>query len=332
VLKSAVTLSLRLLVLLGVAGNCLAGVPGGSLVEALSDECDVVNPIWQPGLRGMPEFLSAQDGLLSIRSIDNGDDPYPSAEDMTSTYSDQIGRLLTASEKPSVITWVWLPPFAEWPTGVNASGLREWLGFRVTAYDADLPMNNGLFFPGLYISTDDNGPCLITRVGDGYAPDETVARISTSGWWTLGLSWNEQGRTEYYAAPGRVSLTSADLVHVTPTFSDPAANRSIDQLVGNFWALRMTYPPIGQLSPNWLVDFFRVYVGVPPPLPTITASAAGGQFHLNVVGRARGFRYQLERSVDLVKWSVIADEISDGSDWMFQEPAVGRAFYRVRRP
>ena len=331
-LKSEVPFSLRLVVLLCVAGNCVAGTPGGSLVEALSDECDVVNPIWQPGLRGMPELLSVQNGLLSIRSVDNGDDPYPSAEDMITTYSDQIDRPLTASEKPSVVTWVWLPPFAEWPTGVNPSGFREWLGFRVTGYDVDLPTNSGLFFPGLYVATDDNGPCLIARVGDGYAPDVTVARIATTGWWTLGISWNDQGRTEYYAAPGRVALTTANLIHVTPTFSNPAANRSLDQLVGNFWALRMTYPPTGQLSPNWLVDFFRVYVGVPPPLPTITARAAGGQFYLNVVGRARGFRYQLERSLDLVQWSVIADQIGDGHDWMFEEPATGHAFYRVTRP
>jgi hypothetical protein len=302
------------------------------MVEAISDECDTVNPIWQPGLRGMPEFLSAQNGLLSIRSIDNGDDPYPSAEDMITTYSDQMGRSLMASERPSAITWIWLPPFAEWPTGVNASGFREWLGFRVTAYDADLDMNSGLFFPGLYVATDDNGPCLIARVGDGYAPDVTVARVTTSGWWTLGISWNDQGRTEYYGAPGRVTLTSANLLHVTPTFASPVANRSIDQLVGNFWALRMTYPATGQLSPNWLVDFFRVYVGVPPALPLITANRTAGSVQVNVTGLARGFRFLFQRSPDLVNWSTLTDEISDGSDWRYNEPANGRAFYRVARP
>jgi hypothetical protein len=39
------------------ASICLADTPGGYLVEAISDECDTVNPIWGPGLRGMPEFL-----------------------------------------------------------------------------------------------------------------------------------------------------------------------------------------------------------------------------------------------------------------------------------
>ncbi|HEX8680526.1 MAG TPA: hypothetical protein VF683_11225, partial [Chthoniobacterales bacterium] len=101
--------------------NCLAA-PGGHLVEALSDECDARNPIWVAGLRGMPELLTVDNGVLSIRSVDNGDDLYPSAEDMTSTYADQIGRALDAAEGPSIVAWIWLPPFAEWPSGVNASG------------------------------------------------------------------------------------------------------------------------------------------------------------------------------------------------------------------
>jgi hypothetical protein len=310
----------------------IAGVPGGSLVEGVSDECDTVNPIWTPGLRGFPEYLSSQNGLLSIRSIDNGDDPYPSAEDMITTYSDQIGRSLVAAEKPSVVTWLWLPPFNEWPTGVNASGFREWLGFRVTAYDADLPENNGLYWPGIYIATDDNGPCLIARVGDGYAPDVTIGRISTSGWWTLGIAFSDDGRTEYYAAPGQVTLTSANLLHTTPISSDPAANRSIDELWGNFWALRMTYPPTGQLSPNWQVDYFRVFVGVPPPLPLITPSVANGQAQLRITGSARGFRYLLQRSKDLSNWTTLTDQISDGTESTFAESLTTPVFYRVRRP
>lgn len=185
-----------------LSSTCLAA-PGGHLVEAISDECETLSPIWGPGLRGMPESLTIQSGALSIRSIDNGDDDYPSAEDMVSTYADQLARPLAVAEGPSVVTWVWFPPFDQWPTGVNASGFREWFGFRVTAYDAALPLNNGYYWPGIYASTDDAGPCFIARVGDGYGPDVTIGRIATSGWWTLGLSWNEQGETEYYAAPGR---------------------------------------------------------------------------------------------------------------------------------
>lgn len=314
-----------------LSAGCFAS-PGGYLVEAISDECETVSPIWGPGLRGMPEFLTIDNGALSIRSIDNGDDPYPSAEDMVSTYTDQIGRALDAAEGPSIAAWIWFPPFEEWPVGFNASGFREWLGFRVTAYDADLPFTGGLYFPGIYVSTDDAGPCFIARVGDGYGPDTTIGRIAVAGWWTLGMAWNGQGRTEYYAAPGRVTLTSADLLHTTPTFADPLANRSIDQLVGNFWALRMTYPPTGLLSPNWLVDFVRVFVGIPPALPKITPSIIGGQLHLEIAGCTRGFRYLLQRSDDLVSWSVIEDLVSNGDVWIFEEPATDRGFYRVARP
>jgi hypothetical protein len=311
---------------------CHGGVPGGSVVDAISDECDTINPIWKPGLRGMPEYLSIQSGALSIRSIDNGDDPYPSAEDMITTYSDQIGRSLDASEKPSVVASVWFPPFSEWPVGVNFSDFREWLGFRVTAYDPDLPESGGLYFPGIFVSTDDAGPCLIARVGDGYTADVTIARVSVSGWWTLGLSWNAEGRTEYYAAPGQVTLAAKDLLYTTPTVSDPVANRSMDQLVGNFWALRMTYPSTGQLSPNWLIDFDRVYVGNPPPMPKASPTVVNGNAHIQVTGSARGFRYLLQRSIDLSHWDTVKDVVSDGTVWSFEEPLHAPEFYRVARP
>ena len=159
----------------------LSAAPGGYLVNAISDECDAINPIWGPGLRGMPELLTVQNGILSMRSVDNGDDPYPSAEDMVTTYSDQIRRPLSAAEHPSVVVWIWLPSFDQWPTGVNASGFKEWLGIRVTAYDPNLLLSNGYYFPGIYMSTDEAGPCLIARVGDSYAPDVTIGRICTEG-------------------------------------------------------------------------------------------------------------------------------------------------------
>ena len=50
-------------------------VPGGYLVDAISDEFDTLSAMWGPGLRGMPEILVIEGGILSIRSIDNGDDP-----------------------------------------------------------------------------------------------------------------------------------------------------------------------------------------------------------------------------------------------------------------
>ncbi|MGZ4985316.1 MAG: hypothetical protein ACXV8A_04425 [Chthoniobacterales bacterium] len=325
-------LLVRLAAFFLASATCCGGVPGGNLVEAISDECDTLNPIWTAGLRGMPEFRSVQDGVLSIRSIDNGDDPYPSAEDMTSTYSDEIGRGLDAAEGPSVVAQIYLPPFEQWPTGVNASGFREWFGVRVTAYDASLPMLGGLYFPGIYIATDDNGSCLIARVGDGYAPDVTIARIAVAGWWTFGLSFNTEGVTEYYAAPGRISLTSSDLLHVTPHFDDPVANRSIDQLIGNFIALRMTYPPTGQLSPDWRMDNFRVYVLTPPALPLVTAQRQNAAANIQITGCSRGFRYLVQRSNDLAMWQTVLDFISDGNAVMYSESAASRGFYRVARP
>jgi hypothetical protein len=319
-----------ILVLLSLGKSQAA--PGGHLVEAISDECDTINPIWTAGLRGMPEVRTINNGVMSIRSVDNGDDDYPSAEDMTSTYADQIGRALEAAEGPSIVAWIWLPPFNEWSAGVNASGFREWFGVRATAYDAGLALRNGLYFPGIYVATDDAGPCLIARAGDGYGPDITIGRVAMAGWWTFGLAFNAAGVTEYYAAPGRVSLTSADLLHTSPHYDDPAANRSIDQLIGNFIALRMTYPPTGQLSPDWRMDNLRVYVRTPPVLPVLTPSVKNGQVRIEVARSARGFRYLLQRSDDLANWETIADYVSNGTTFAFSDSPTSRRFYRAARP
>ena len=316
---------------IALTANCLAA-PGGHLVEAISDQCDTVNPIWRAGLRGMPESLTVRNGVLAIRSVDDGDDPYPSAEDMTSTYADQIGRALDAAEGPSIVAWILVPPLPEWPTGVNASDFREWFGVRVTAYDAQLPLNGGFFFPGIYFATADGGPCLIARVGDGYTDDVTIGRVATAGWWTIGLAWSAEGVTEYYAAPGRVSLTNADRLHVTPKFADPAANRSIDQLVGNFIALRMTYPATGQLSPDWRMDNFRVYTSTAAALPKVDLRVKNGEARLEIAGCSRGYRYLLQRSTDLVTWSTVLDFVSSGGATEFAEVAPDCGFYRVARP
>lgn len=280
----------------------------------------------------MPELLTADGGLLTIQSVDNADDPFPSAEDMISTYDEQIGRSLEAVEGPSVVTWVWLPPFAAWPGGMNAAGFREWLGFRVTAFDAELVNGSGFYWPGIFVANDDFGPVLMARVGDGYAPDVPIARVEVSGWWTLGIAFSWDGRTEYYAAPGRVPLAGVHLLHTTPTFAQPEANRTMDRLVGNFWALRMTYPPTGQLSPAWTTDFFRVYVRAAPVLPSLHAKMNNGVAQLQIVGCQRGFRYLLQRSTDLKDWQVIADVISDGENWRHEEPGEQQVFYRVARP
>jgi hypothetical protein len=148
----------------------------------------------------------------------------------------------------------------------------------------------------------------------------------------VGLAFNPEGVTEYYAAPGRVALTDANRLHVTPKFADPAANRSLDQLIGNFIALRMTYPPTGRLSPNWMIDNFRVYVNSPPTLPMLTPQLQGGKITVAITGGSKGFRYLLQRSQNLASWNTVSSYVSDGNGWTYPESVSGRAFYRVALP
>jgi hypothetical protein len=121
-------------------------------------------------------------------------------------------------------------------------------------------------------------------------------------------------------------------LHVTSKFDDPAANRSVDELIGNFIALRTTYPPTGELCPDWRMDNFRVYVRTPPALPKLTLHSQDQQVQLEIAGSSRGFRYLLERSTDLLSWMTVLDYVSNGGVVERSEPAVGRMFYRVTRP
>jgi hypothetical protein len=94
----------------------------------------------------------------------------------------------------------------------------------------------------------------------------------------------------------------------------------------------MTFPPTAELSSNWLVDSIRVYVKTAPALPTLTPSLHDEEFQLDMMGCARGFRYIVQSSDDLLNWIPIAETLSDGDAWTVREPALDHRFYRVALP
>ena len=328
----------------------VAGVPGyGTVIDAISDEFeppwsyDYVNNyssngLWYVPFRGPPEILElvappdgAVDGTttaLRLRSIDDGDDGYPGAEDLVTVFYDTtaLGRLLERAENPSYVAWIHLPPINTWPTGQNS------FGFRVAAWDSTLISEtnvHGEYYPSLwtYRGTDGKG-YLVARVGDGFTPDLIIGEFTSTGWFTFGISWDAEGRTEYYAAEGRGTLTSDDLIY-TDTLSD----RRIEQAVYHFFSLR--FPATGALSPDFLADRCRVFTQAVPSPPTLSiVSVANQQVSLQAQGGTPGFAWRLEKSVTLApgSWQNVETFVNGPAPHSISDSTTtDAAFYRLAR-
>lgn len=337
-------------VLVAFPQTVLAGVPGdGAVIDAISDEFESpwsydyiqnqsANGLWYVPFRGPPELLElvtppegAVDGTimaLRLRSIDDGDDDDPGAEDLVTVFYDNtaFGRLLERAENPSYVAWVHLPPIATWPIGQNS------FGFRVAAWDSTLVSEtniHGEYYPSLWTKRGADGKgYLVARVGDGIIPDRPIAEFDSTGWFTFGISWDAEGRTEYYAAEGRGALTSDDLI-----YTDTRSDRRIKQAVYHFFSLR--FPVTGDLSPDFLADRCRVFTKAVPNPPSLSiTSVANQQISLQAQGGTPGFAWRLEKSVTLASgsWQKVGTFTNDTATHSISDSATTNAvFYRLAR-
>jgi hypothetical protein len=146
------------------------------------------------------------------------------------------GRYMTASQAPSGVVRVYLPPFEEWE---NRSGAH--FGIRAdcstTVYEAEKSEGRGIFkafkrsgskqeayWPGFFIcfnsETDSKKEkkdfAYIIIRGDKLGHEIPGPRIDQPGWWTLGISISADGMVHFYGKPGVENLTAAD--HITSQF------------------------------------------------------------------------------------------------------------------
>ncbi|HEV7406040.1 MAG TPA: hypothetical protein VGO11_24050 [Chthoniobacteraceae bacterium] len=329
------------------------GVPGtGVVIDAISDEFEPPwtfdyqnnlssNGFWYGSFRGAPEILelvtppgggdSTSTTALRLRSVDTADVDYPGAEDLVSQFYNTtlFGRAVTFAEEPSYVTWAWFPPISTWPQTVDGSNC---FGFRLAARDHTLvgPDNaNGEYYPSIwaYRGSDGQG-YLVARVGDGYVEDVPIASLPAGGWYTLGMSWNAQGRTEYYAASGRVALQAGHLL-----YTDTLSARKMETVPYHFYSLR--FPATSSPSPDFLADRCRVFTRALPRLPTLTSlGLTGSTFRMNIAGTTAGFLYRVEKrtSFSLGAWQEVERFLSDGLPRTFTTTATGsQTYYRVAR-
>jgi hypothetical protein len=202
------------------------------------------NGRWYEGIkRGHPDVVKrvatpaggipGSEGALLLRSKFTGIPGRPSGtmhqDDFVANVQYRLKRRIDISEVPSVTTRVFLPPVDSWE---DRSGPH--FGFRLALETTAMTdkevglgifkrtiekMGNEVYWPGMFVEFESKSQ---TRKEHDYAywrirgnrrgGDFRGPQITTTGWWTLGMSVTPDGMVHYYASPGVDDLTEADYI------------------------------------------------------------------------------------------------------------------------
>lgn len=203
-----------------------------------------INGRWYEGIkRGHPDIvkrvstpaggLPGSHGALLLKSMQTGIPGKPSntmhQDDFVANVQYRLRRRISVSEVPSVTTRVFLPPVEQWE---NRSGPH--FGFRLALETTAMvdkevgvgifkrtteELGNEVYWPGMFIEFENKGQ---TRKPDDYAylrirsnrrgGDFRGPAITTTGWWTLGMTVTPDGMVHFYASPGVDELTEHDYI------------------------------------------------------------------------------------------------------------------------
>lgn len=163
--------------------------------------------------------LPGSEGALALRSLRTGSNRpghEQQQDDFIANMAQSVGKI-PVSQTPSVVTRVWLPSIDEWE---NRTGCH--FAFRLALETAPHRTEepDGAYWPGMFINMySKEGKGATGRQHDVVyiwmkATNDSRRiegpRITTTGWWTLGMSVTPDGKIHYYAKPGVEDLTAED--------------------------------------------------------------------------------------------------------------------------
>ncbi|MEX0824597.1 MAG: hypothetical protein WD119_00440 [Pirellulaceae bacterium] len=148
-------------------------------------------------------------------------------DDFVANVQYRIGRRLSIAEVPSAVTRVFLPPVADWEQRSGPHfGFR--LALETTAMvekDTGLfglkreAMGNEVYWPGMFIEFENKSQrggehdyAYLRIRSNRRGGDFRGPQITTTGWWTMGMSVTPDGMVHYYAKPGVEDLTEDDYI------------------------------------------------------------------------------------------------------------------------
>jgi hypothetical protein len=258
------------------------------------------NGRWYEGIkRGQPDFMKVvptpEGGLpgseysLLLRTVNSGIPGHHSyqmqQDDLVINCQQPLGQAISIAQSPSCVVRVYLPPFDQWE---DRSGPT--LGIRVAleTHAWKEPENKGasffgrrskqylpeVYWPGMFVQfcsqTDrryNADSAYLTIRANGRGGDIRGPEITTTGWWTFGISCSPDGQVHYYASPGVDELTAEDyIMSQTPYSYRAELFRTMffnvcNQDDGRTW------------STPWIIDDPSIYIGTQPQLaqrPTAT--------------------------------------------------------------
>ena len=198
------------------------------------------NGRWFEGVkRGHPDIgrrvetpeggLPGSTGALLLQSLHTGIPNRPShtmhQEDFIGNVQYAMGGPIPAWQEPSVVTRVFLPPIDQWehrngPHFAFRAALETTkLSEKKLLFVSSTKEEDEVYWPGLFICFESKH---VTRKEHDYAyfrvrsdrngGDMKGPQITTTGWWTLGMSFSANGMVHYYARPGIEDLTQEDYI------------------------------------------------------------------------------------------------------------------------
>ncbi|MBA4032742.1 MAG: hypothetical protein C0478_17885 [Planctomyces sp.] len=177
-------------------------------------------------------------GALAIQTLNSGIPGQISnkfqQDDLIAGLAQTIGYL-PVNRSPSFVVRVYMPPFEQWEKRTGSH-----FGFRADCQTTiDNPGSSGFgrlrrstpskklenYWPGFFVQ--------FNRKADGYQEDHAILllrsgsrgedvpgpKITTPGWWTIGMSFTPDGQVHYYAKPGVDDLKTSDHLYSSFPYS-----------------------------------------------------------------------------------------------------------------
>jgi hypothetical protein len=199
------------------------------------------NGRWYEGMkRGQPDVikrvptppggLPGSQGSLLLRSLATGVPGHASyqmqQDDFIADVSSRLGGSLPASRTPNVVVRVFLPPVATWEkrtgphfafrTALDTTVMKQQTGrslrFSGTRQETET------YWPGFFIEFEskadgrEQDSAHLRIRANQWGGDFQGPQITTTGWWTFGMSVTPDGMVHYYAKPGIEDLTQKDYI------------------------------------------------------------------------------------------------------------------------
>ena len=182
-------------------------------------------------------------------------------DDLLMMFNRRLGRNITMAWQPSCTVRVYLPPWEDWEKRSGPS-----FGMRADCMGRNPDGSQEAYWHGMFLlfrsqknkeGVTTNSAKLTIR-GDRLGRDVRSLDIDEPGWWTLGMSFSDDGQVHYYAHKGVEELTAED--HLMSSF--PYGERCTT--FNNFFFNVANWDNGHTWSTPWVIDDPKIYV-IPPP-------------------------------------------------------------------